>query len=594
MQKEVKKEYLEEKEGQREKEAEKEELVTPIKKEEERVVVPFMKLEEVSKLEPKTLELSKDIIKVEKQQRVITMPIMELQLPSITLKEYELDYKIPIIEKAKKLLIIPIIKVNSPPTVSILLTKFDTQIRKPQEIILPKIIVPVYRKVSFTSARPLLESFDPTISEQVTKRLEGRAEVKGELLAEKKETRPEAQKLATTICEESIVSLEGDASQLPVIPDIILDPSSEGGSLGSVTPEESVYVVVTEKLYDIVTMLCGLVYRIKKGGLPSTWVEEKVDSEFLNRTLIERDMVMMLAKNIVEAVEKRDDLDKVAEEFRERIEGIYKEKRFRFIVLKTSIEVLDKVGKLLKEKLAHYVPKLLIYKDKKMDVEAYELLIRACWGFVSSERIIVEAGKYYNECANVFQEQINSVVKQMRNKLDPRKWPKSSPTDEDWLHKALKYVVINHLLENEGIDLDSIETEYKYREGAEEPPIDVYVEKKGIAVEIETLYGRGEPAERINDLLRRYFNRGFGGQLWLVFPNQQALLFCDDIVKLAKRYRKAGLNVEPYILDISGEGREMLNGRKTAPGLIKLVNVIRLLRDKGLKREVKWLGELGA
>jgi hypothetical protein len=594
LQKEVKKEYLEEKEGQGEKEAEKEESVTPIKKEEERVVLPFMKLEEVSKLEPKTLELSKDIIKVEKQQRVITMPIMELQPPSITLKEYELDYKIPLIEKAKKLLIIPIIKVNSPPRVSILLTKFDTQIGKPQEIILPKILVPVYRKVSFTSARPLLESFDSTISEQVTKRLEGRAEVKGELSAEKKETRPEAQKLATTICEESIVSLEGDASQLPVIPDIILDPSSEGGSLGSVTPEDPVYVVVTEKLYDIVTMLCGLVYRIKKGGLPSTWVEEKVDSEFLNRTLIERDMVMMLAKNIVEAVEKRDDLDKVAEEFRERIEGIYKEKRFRFIVLKTSIEVLDKVGKLLKEKLAHYVPKLLIYKDKKMDVEAYELLIRACWGFVSSERIIVEPGKYYNECANVFQEQIKSVVKQMQNKLNPLKWPKPSPTDEDWLHKALKYVVINHLLENEGIDLDSIETEYKYREGVEEPPIDVYVKEKGIAVEIETLYGRGEPAERINDLLRRYFNRGFEGQLWLVFPNQQALLFCDDIVKLAKKYRKAGLNVEPYILDISGEGSEMLNGRKTAPGLIKLVNVIKLLSDKGLKREVKWLGELGA
>jgi len=399
--------------------------------------------------------------------------------------------------------------------------------------------------------------------------------------------------LDTTTGEESIAFLEEDVLELPILPDIILDPSSEGGSLGSVVPEGPVYVVVTEKLYEIITMLCGLVYRIKgKEGLPSTWVEGKVDSEFLNRTLIERDVVMMLAKDIVEAVEGKRDLDRVAEEFRERIEGIYKEKRFRFIVLKTPIEVLDKVEKLLKWKLAQYVPKLLIYKDKKIDIEAYELLIRTCWGFVrSSKRIIVEPGEYYNECANVFQEQIKSVIRQVQNKLNPLKWPKSSPTGEDWLHKALKYIVINHLVENEGIDPDLIETEYA--EDVKETPIDIYVKMKGIAVEIETLYGRGEPAERINDLLRRYKERVFKDQLWLVFPNQQALLFCDDIVRLTKDYRKLGVNVEPYILDISGEGHEILSGKKMAPGLIKLVNVIKLLRNKGLKREVKWLAELG-
>jgi hypothetical protein len=52
-----------------------------------------------------------------------------------------------------------------------------------------------------------------------------------------------------------------------------------------------------------------------------------------------------------------------------------------------------------------------------------------------------------------------------------------------------------------------------------------------------------------------------------------------------------GLNVEPYLLDITGEGHQMLNGKKTAPGLMKLGSVIKLLRNRGLKREVEWLND---
>jgi hypothetical protein len=385
--------------------------------------------------------------------------------------------------------------------------------------------------------------------------------------------------------EESISSLEEDPSLLPVIPDIMLDPSSEGESLGDVIQEEGpVYVIVTQELYEIITMLCALVYRIKsKEGLPSVWVENQVDPLFLDRTLIERDLVIMSAKDIVDSFEKGYDTEKVAKKFKERIEGIYKEGRFRFIVLNTSIENLDKVVELLKVRLTRYVPKLLIYKPKKMDPEAWGLLVRTCWGFVRSDKL-----EDYNEYAKIFQEQIKRIVEQVQDKLPGPKWPRSSPTDESELHKYLKYVVINHFIENEDIDPDEIETE------SGEPPIDVYVKNKNIAVEIETLYGRGDPSDRINELLRRYYEKEFKGQLWLVFPNQQALLFCKDIVKLTKKYRKDGLKVEPYILDISGEGYEMLSGKKMEPGLIKLVSVIKLLRNKGLRRDVRWLGKLGS
>ena len=119
---------------------------------EKHIEVSIIKLEKISELELKKLELDKSVPQIEKRKTIVSIPILKLQEPSLMLKELELDYKIPSLEKRKKPLKIPIIKVVSPPKVSISIT-FDSEIREPRPFVLSKPKVPLYKKYSFVSPK---------------------------------------------------------------------------------------------------------------------------------------------------------------------------------------------------------------------------------------------------------------------------------------------------------------------------------------------------------------------------------------------------------------------------------------------------------
>jgi len=180
----VKEEILEEEEKRRRerevKERRKELKVVDTKKKikiapkrmKEQVVVPLIRLERLSEYLTKKLELTKEVPKIKKERRMLPIPFIRLQEASIMLREYEIDYKIPKVEKSRRMLTIPIIRANFPPKISIQLTKFDTEIEKPEEIVLPKLRVPICRRMLLPSLKLLIESFDLTISEQLKERLE--------------------------------------------------------------------------------------------------------------------------------------------------------------------------------------------------------------------------------------------------------------------------------------------------------------------------------------------------------------------------------------------------------------------------------------
>jgi len=271
MREKIKEEYLEEEDRRRrEKGAKRTELKATVseegekrvgivlpQKEEERAIIPLMKLEEVSELEPEKIELGREIIKVEKEKRTISVPIIDLLEPSLMLKECELDYEIPKIERTKRLFNVPIIRVKPSPRPSILLTEFDTEIRKPSEITLLKLRIPIYRKTILTPPKPLLESFDLTLDERLKERLETRERVERKLPVERVEIeRPQVGTPSLATEEE--------------IPDFLqLTFGSEGGRIRGKGQKIILLKDFEDDSYvSFLETLCVRIYREKEGGEP--------------------------------------------------------------------------------------------------------------------------------------------------------------------------------------------------------------------------------------------------------------------------------------------------------------------------------------
>jgi len=103
--------------------------------------------------------------------------------------------------------------------------------------------------------------------------------------------------------------------------------------------------------------------------------------------------------------------------------------------------------------------------------------------------------------------------------------------------------------------------------------------EKQLAVEIETLYGAGDPIIRVNEKLRKYQEAKISNlKLWIVIPNPQALLFNNQLLRLERAYRENGLDVDFYILDVAGYGHQLIYKKKAKAGLLKLRDVIKWLK----------------
>ena len=393
---------------------------------------------------------------------------------------------------------------------------------------------------------------------------------------------------------------EPGSPELPVIPDVLLSPESEGGSLGDVWPEGPIYVVVEEPLYRMVAHLCAVVHRIKSPEGPPRF---RIEDEYLE--------LMPVPKRREDVyVVRSDELRERIEDFERRFTEFSVEPMFRFIVIVAKdYEDLEGVLPMIRDPtLGKFIPELLVYRLKRgLSASALDLLMRACWGFIELKPSPREGTapppvtlilSFYNNYYNEFRRKLKRIVEDLGKRWPIELQPKLSPERESPLHYALKYLVVNHLHENEGIAMKDIETEEEL--GYARPDVYVKTRDREIAVEIETLYRKGSPRLGVklrDEVLEKYFPNNFRpnkfkGELWLVIPNLHALLFCDEIVKVVKDYRKKGCNVHVYLLDLTGKGHEIRSGRKASPGLIRLEDVVEILRAHGLRREVRWLAEV--
>jgi hypothetical protein len=387
------------------------------------------------------------------------------------------------------------------------------------------------------------------------------------------------------------------------LPEGLLDEKSEplrGGLLGGVSPEGLVCIVAdkTHGFNELVELLCSILFRIKGRGLPSVWSQGSPTETFMEFKMKMREDIVILekveeilrnavskAKNGVESLKLED--------FAEQLKSLRLEQVFRFLILPVDKGDIATVAGILKNsrfEFRYHIPQLYVYLCKELDLDEWDLILRGMFGFIQPEPITVNVGHQCLELDRRFYERLRSIREEVKRRLPSQMQPKVGQElgqEESWSHYTLKFLVVKHLVDNLKVPEKFVKTE----EGLDFTIPDIYVSQpKEIAVEIETFYGTGEPYNaKLIPKLEKYREAHFEGELWLVVPNIQALLYVDDLLKLRRDYRREKLNVEVYTLDLTGDGAELTCGEKRQAGLVRLVDLLKLFRDRGLKRHQKFL-----
>jgi len=573
MQKEevAKEETLEEKERRRrEKEAKKEELkvkvperiekiaeAIPLKKEEERLIVPLIKLEKVSELELEKLEVSKEIPQIGKRRRTVSISIVELQEPSLMLRECELDYKLPHVEKTKKLLTIPIIRVSPPPKVSILLTEFDTEIRKPPEITLPKIRVPVYRKAISISPKFLLESFDSTISEQLMRRLERKEEVEKELPIERVEAET---------AEPTAPSLGAEEEEIQDFLEFAF--GSEGGRITVRGPKIILFKDFEDDSYvNLLENICLRVYREREGGEPKAVKIRKMDD--MNKREVEK-WLEAGGKIFTIDLEEGGIPDEI--HLWERLEETYSERLGFIIFTVRKEEKFEHLGELLRRinNKAQGRLNIIELEARRLSLELIELSS----GMISLEKLPgrVEVDKIpsittfdymFNEALfkeeSLFNKTLENIKKEGRSLFKESTNP--AKETESSLHFDIKVFLVRYLahkLRKEGEKLFTREEILKRIETEKELTTEVIPDVRvGSEVyEVETLFGPHageEPDLKINKTVDKYDITSDIAKVNIIMDNFGFLLHLGELFRKKEHFKSKKFDVKFYTLDLKNK-----------------------------------------
>jgi len=573
MQKEevAKEEILEEEERRKRKEeAKKEELkvkaperiekraeAIPLKKEGERLIVPLIKLEKVSESELEKLEVSKEIPQIGKRRRTVSIPIIELQEPSLMLREYELDYKLPHIEKAERLLTIPIIRANPPPKVSILITEFDTEIRKPSKITLPKIRVPVYRKAISISPKFLLESFDSTINEQIIRSLvEKKEEIETKLSIE----RIKAEKLETEAPSPA------KEEEIPDFLEFLF--GSEGGRIRARGPKIILFKDLEGDSYvSFLENICLRIYREREGGEPKAIKIRKMDE--MNKREIEK-WLEVGGKIFTIDLEGGEVPDEI--HLWERLEETYSEKLGFIIFTVRKEEKFEYLRELLRKINLKTQGRLNI-----INLEAKRLppeLIRLSSGMISLEKppieVKVEVEKIptlttfdYMLNETLFKEEslFNKVLEKVKNEERGLFKESTNPAKEveSPLHFDIKVFLVRYLthkLRKEGKKLSSREEVMREIETEKDLSPEVIPDLKvGSEVyEVETLFGAGEePDLKINKTVDKYDKIPNIAKVNIIMDNFGFLLHLRELFRKKEHFKNKKFDVEFYTLDLQNK-----------------------------------------
>ena len=410
--------------------------------------------------------------------------------------------------------------------------------------------------------------------------------------------------------EETVNEIgEGEGAGLPPLLDFLFDESfidkKRVMGIGSIVSEGPVLILVDKdrEFHKFVKLLCAELWRIKSKGHPKVNIYSYSDELNLPLAKLSDDIIEIENfESILDILAKNKDSERIQSEFISKIDIIINEGRLRFVLMPVSFIIngknrFDEAYRILTEtpSVERYVKSTIFLALKSREFREEEekyagLLLRAMYGFAEielqrSEKISEHAFKLRKN----YIENLGRIIEKVRQEISASKWPVQSE-DESWLHYALKHLVYSHLLFNENAKEECISSEEKLEYIEKIPDITYRCgPDEVIAVEIETMYGTGDPLAKINETVKPYYGK-FNADLWLVVPNLQAFIFAHQLLKLRDDYVNEGLKLEIYVTDVTGKGGELVHRRKSNPGLIKLREVLGFLDKTYRELKIQQLG----
>lgn len=306
----------------------------------------------------------------------------------------------------------------------------------------------------------------------------------------------------------------------------------------------------------VILEICKELYRESRGGLPKpfVFVHDKMHEEHGKRAFHSFLEFGEKFNDKIVVLDLEGDLESFVGNYGYVFRELFSQGLGFIIFLLPPIkdEGGSDVAEVFRKFCEPYRPKIVDLSDVKVDKEDARLF-KECtaviWGLGKVPSI--PSPSWIMSCAErTYKDMLHKLLCMRRYLVLVRRGENES---ED--HLALKVLVVKHLIEKEKISEKSIKSEWDIgREyGGNRIVADIYIDERGLAIEIETLYETGPaPLLKVRDTVLKY--KGLGvREVWVVLRNLPAALYLGDLWALRKELGKVmePVKVEFYVPDLT-------------------------------------------
>lgn len=333
-------------------------------------------------------------------------------------------------------------------------------------------------------------------------------------------------------------------------------------------------LIITEKpsqgshVYYI-ALICRELYRIlsRKGKPTPRWI---VMSQYQEEPYKAEFELFTQAENRVYILEDVKLSDIKSGPLYDRLRELYSED-LGFIIIQSD-EAEKIINFLVQEVRDYAIPEIKsdYTSPPPLSQENWLKLASLMWSYVDQPVNSID------EAIGIAEKLYYERLKRIYNNTELKLWIKFDE-NEGFEHRALKMKIVEiiarklgakntaeivKLLEKECIKTEQpIPLKNNQQSNQKPPKADVYLQaakckeiREDVYIEIETLYGTGDPIEKIRQTLDKYLENGQSrvrGKIAIVTIGLHTILFLKQLTTLKKHYTKQGLNVEFYTVNLA-------------------------------------------